>query len=225
LSEQSQPAWGAADPETEKTSVVVADGHPLYRAGVMATINAHPGLEVAGDAGDATTALEAIARLRPDVAVVAMRMPGGGLSVIHGVRERRLPTRVVCLASLAEGADVYAAVGAGARGYVTKDAAGASLIEAILAVARGGTWFSPSAEMSLVSAVHSHGDGESTHLTTREREILELVADGRSNGAIAGELHLSPDTVKSHLRNIFEKLGVTNRTAAVAQALRQSLMG
>jgi two-component system nitrate/nitrite response regulator NarL len=207
-----------------KVSVFVADDHPLYRQAVVAVLDEHPGMEVVGVGADAREAMAAIAELRPDVALLDMKMPGSGIAVVRWIREARLGTHVVFLSGYTGAREVYAAVSAGARGYVTKDAPGPTIHEAILTVARGATWFSPTAEASLVSAVRDRGDAARVYLTDRERQILQLVSEGRSNAEVGGALHLSPETIKSHLRTIFEKLGATDRTSAVAQALRQSLI-
>jgi len=204
--------------------VLVADDHPLYRQAVASAIDLHPGLAVVASATGAHTALAGIEQLRPDVALVDLRMPGDAIAMARTVRGRRLSTRVLFLSEHTGGREVYAAVSAGARGYLAKDAQADEIRQAVLAVARGETRFSSAAEEALVAVIHRQADLIRPHLSDREREILTLAADGRSNAEIAGALHLSPETIKTHLRTVFEKLGVPDRTAAVAWALRSALI-
>jgi two-component system nitrate/nitrite response regulator NarL len=208
----------------QQVRVFVADDHPLYRQALVAVLTQHPQLEVVGEAGDGPRALAAITELHPDVALLDVKMPGSGIAVMRGIREHALPTLVIFVSAYTGAREVHAAVSAGARGYLTKEAAGAAINDAILAVARGETRFSPAAEASLVSAVQANGDTARVHLTERERQILQLVSAGCSNAGVGEALHLSPETIKSHLRSIFEKLHATDRTSAVAQALRHSLI-
>jgi DNA-binding NarL/FixJ family response regulator len=202
----------------------VADDHPLYRQALVGLITEHPQLAVVGDAPDAPAALEGIRALCPDVALLDVRMPGDGVTVMQTLRSEGHSTRVLFVSGYTGARDVYRAVAAGASGYLAKDAGGKAICEAILAVAHGETRFSPSTEVALVAAVHEREEAASVHLSDRERQILQMVAEGGSNAQVGEQLHVSPETVKTHLRSTFEKLGVADRTAAVAVAIRQGLI-
>jgi two-component system, NarL family, nitrate/nitrite response regulator NarL len=203
--------------------VIVADNHPLYRQAVVRAIGDCPPLEVIAEAADAGTAVAKIRDLRPEVAVLDARMPGGdGESVLERIREEELPTRVLILSGYTAAGDIVAAVSRGANGYLAKDVGGEAICEAIRKVARGETALSPEVQAALVAGLRT-GEGL-PRLTDREREVLVKAADGASNVQIAEALHLSPETVKTHLHNVFEKLGTRDRTAAVAQAIRQGLI-
>jgi len=204
--------------------VIVADDHPLYREAVIRAIGDRPRLDVVGEAGDAETAMAKIRTLRPDVAVVDSKMPGDGTSVLDSIRAEELPTRVLMLSGYATSPDVYAAVSRGASGYLAKDVGGEAICDAIEGVARGETTLSAEAQSVLVASLRSRGGEAASPLSPREREILRLASDGSSNAEIARTLHLSAETVKSHLRNSYEKLGAKDRTAAVALAMRRGLI-
>lgn len=208
-----------------RVRVIVADDHPLYRESVVRAVKDRPEFELVGEAADGRTVLEDIRRLEPDVAVLDYKMPElDGLQVLNAVRRDGLPTRVVLLSAFLEGAVVYQAVAAGAAAYLSKDADRARICDAIAAVARGETVLSPEAQAGIATEVRVRGRVERPALTGREHEILVLVADGRAAPEIAGQLHLSPATVKGHLQAIYEKLGVSDRAAAVAEGMRRGLL-
>lgn len=204
--------------------VFIADDHPLYRTALSHLLRERPELEVVGQAADAEQALAGILDVRPDVALLDVKMPGDGVSVSRALRDLGLDTPVLFLSGYTEAEDVYRAVSAGASGYLAKEVGGDVICDALLAVARGETGFCSATEASLVDAVHQHGETARVRLSDRERQILQAVAGGRSNAEIGQQLHISSETVKTHLRSAFEKLGVKDRTAAVAQALRQALI-
>ncbi|MEX2196681.1 MAG: response regulator transcription factor [Thermoleophilaceae bacterium] len=192
----------------------VADDHPLYRGAVVGAIEGCPELELAGTGGDGEEALSDIRRLRPDVALLDVQMPGmDGPEVLRRLVGERSPTRVLLLSGLATAEVASDALGAGARGFLDKQATAQELCAAVAAVARGETVVSP----------RLRTDG-AVSLSPREREVLGLVAEGLSAPAIARRLVLSPHTVKTHVRNLCEKLGVTDRAAAVASAMRRGLL-
>jgi two-component system, NarL family, nitrate/nitrite response regulator NarL len=205
--------------------VFVADDHPLYREGVVRTIKDRPDLELVGESGDGRDALEQIKRLEPDVAVLDVKMPElDGPEVLNAVARDGVPTRVVFLSAYLDSAVVYRAVAAGAAAYLSKEASRQDICDAIAAVARGETILSPEIQGGLASEVRARAVEDRPMLTAREREILAMIAEGHSAPAIAKRLYLSTATVKTHLQHLYEKLGVSDRAAAVAEAMRRGLL-
>jgi two-component system nitrate/nitrite response regulator NarL len=206
--------------------VFVAEDHPVYRDGVVEAISGRPDLELAGSCGDGRAALEQIRDLRPDVALLDLKMPElTGIEVLSALERDGLSTRVVLLSAYHDGALVYEAVAAGAAGYLTKDAGRQAICDALAAAARGETVFSPQLQSALADQVRQRRSTETgPQLTPREREILRLTAEGATARQIAERLFLSPTTVKTHLGNVYEKLGVSDRAAAVAEAMRRGLL-
>jgi two-component system nitrate/nitrite response regulator NarL len=208
-----------------RTRVIVADDHPLYREGVVRAIKERPDLELVGECDDGRAALDDIKRLEPDVAVLDVKMPGlDGTGVLNAVEREGLATRVVFLSAYLDGAFVYSAVAGGAAGYLSKEADRQEICDAIAAVARGETILAAEAQSGIAREVRLRRQEDRPALTAREREILELTAKGRSAPQIAGELFLSTATVKTHLQHLYEKLGVSDRAAAVAEAMRRGLL-
>ncbi|HET8952595.1 MAG TPA: response regulator transcription factor [Solirubrobacteraceae bacterium] len=209
-----------------RVTVVIADDHPLYREGLARAVSSRPDLELVGEAAEGRGALELIRRLTPAVAVLDLHMPGlGGVDVVEAAKRDRLETRVLMLSAAVDSALVYRAVAAGAAGYWSKDADRTIICDAIAAVARGESVLDPSLQAGVFGEIHSREvDDERPVLTEREREILGLVARGLTAPAIGKELYLSPATVKTHLGHLYEKLGVGDRAAAVAEAMRRGLL-
>lgn len=204
--------------------LLVVDDHPVVRDGVVATLSAEPGFEVVGEAGDGPAAVQQAAALEPDVVVLDLRMPGGGgVDAVRAMKARGLAARVLVLTTYDTDSDVVAAIEAGATGYLLKDAPTHDLVAAVRATATGETVLSPTVATRL--ATHVRTPGRSAALTGREREVLVLVARGQSNRAIAAELFVSEATVKTHLVHVYEKLGVTDRAAAVATAYQRGILG
>jgi two-component system, NarL family, nitrate/nitrite response regulator NarL len=207
------------------TTVVVADDHPLYREGLANALVRRGEFELLGEYGDGKDALDEIERLAPDVAVVDLRLPGlDGLSVARELTAAQSTTRVLVLSASTESADVYAALQAGAHGYVAKDADRDRICDAVAAVAAGETVLPPELHAGLASQIRGQRSADHDLLSPREHTVLELTAQGRSAREIGAELYLSPATVKSHLQNIYGKLGVSDRAAAVAEAMRRELL-
>jgi two-component system nitrate/nitrite response regulator NarL len=208
--------------------VLLADDHPLYQDGVAAAIRRRPDFELVGCASTGREALEGIRTLEPDVALVDVRMPDlTGIDLVKAVRRDELPTRVILLSAAIEPALVHTAVAAGARGYLVKEAGRDEICETVAAVAHGSeTILSPAVQQALVTGVMLHADAAPDRpvLSAREREVLALMADGLTAGGIASTLVLGEATVKTHQRNIYEKLGVRDRAAAVATAMRLRLL-
>ena len=201
------------------------DGQPLFRDAVARAISERPELELVGEAADGRSALAAIGAEHPDVAVIDGTLDGlTGKQVLHAVSRDGLCTRVVLIAERPPPREVYAALVDGAAGYLTKDADARELCDAITAVARGRTVLAPELQAGVAAEIRLRADRDRPLMTGRERETLKLTAEGLSAPAIARRLHLSPATVKTHLQHIYEKLGVSDRAAAVAEAMRRGLL-
>jgi two-component system, NarL family, nitrate/nitrite response regulator NarL len=209
----------------ERTRVYVADDHPLYREGVVRAIKERPEFELVGSSGDGRKALEDIRDLQPQVAVLDLRMPGlDALAVTKAIERDGLETRVLLLSASTDTPIVYEAVRAGAYSYVSKDAGRREICDAVAGVARGDTVLSREMQSELVAHVRGRREDDRPVLTPREQEILRYLADGSSAPQIAAELYLSTTTVKTHLANLYGKLGVSDRAAAVAEAMRRGLL-
>ena len=211
--------------DSRRVSVIVADDHPLYRESIVRAVRERPEFELVGEAADGRAALEEIKRLDPDVAVLDLKMPElDGLQVLNALQRDGARTRVVLLSAFLDGAVVFQAVAAGAAAYLSKDAQRSEVCAAIAAVARGETVLAPAAQAGIAAEVRSRGHAARPTLTPREQEILVHVADGQTAPEIARLLFLSPATVKGHLQAIYEKLGVSDRAAAVAEGMRRGLL-
>jgi two-component system, NarL family, nitrate/nitrite response regulator NarL len=206
--------------------VLAADDQPLYRDAVARAIRSRPELELVAAACDGREALAAIDSARPDVAVIGASGLGGlsGRQVLNAVARDGLGTRVVMIAARPDAEQVYSALAEGAAGYLTKDADARELCDAITAVARGGTVLSPDLQACVADEIRHRTPRERPLMSPRERETLALIARGLSAPQIAGALQLSTATVKTHLQHIYEKLGVSERAAAVAEAMRRGLL-
>jgi DNA-binding NarL/FixJ family response regulator len=201
--------------------VMLVDDHPIVREGLRSLLDAEPDIEVVGECGDADTAAATAAATRPDLVLMDLRMPGrDGVAATADVLAA-CPTRVVVLTTYDHDGDVLRAVEAGASGYLLKDTPRAGLVEAVRAAARGETVLAPAAAATLAGAVRRPPP---PGLTPREHEVLRGVARGLSNPGIARELRIGEATVKSHLLRVFEKLQVTDRTAAVTVAIARGIL-
>lgn len=208
-----------------RVRVLAADDQPLYRDALARAIGGRPELELVGEAGDGRAALHAISAESPDVALIGSTLGGlSGEQVLNAVDRDGLSTRVVMLAARPEPHQVYAALAGGAAGYLTKDADARELCDAITAVARGCTVVAPELQAGVAEEIRLRTPRERPLMSTRERETLALIAEGLSAPAIARALHVSTATVKTHLQHIYEKLGVSERAAAVAEAMRRGLL-
>jgi DNA-binding NarL/FixJ family response regulator len=206
--------------------VFLADDHPVVREGLRTFLDSRDGIEVVGDAANGETAVAAVERLRPDVVLMDLVMPGlGGVAAIRGIRERAPETRVVVLTSFASDDQVIPAVQAGAAGYLLKDVEPSGLEAAIRLVHEGEALLDPQIAgrvMEEVARPSPSSDVES--LTPREREVLRLLARGLSNRELADTLVVSEKTVKTHVSSILMKLGVHDRTQAALLAVREGLV-
>jgi two-component system, NarL family, nitrate/nitrite response regulator NarL len=214
---------GAATPE--KVSVVVGDDHPLFREGVVRALALSGSVNVVGEADDGTQALELIKEHRPDVALLDFRMPGmDGAQVAAAVRSNELPTRVLLLSAHDESAIVYQALQQGAAGFLLKDSTRTEIVKAVLDCASGRDVVAPSLAGGLAAQIRQRAEPTAPVLSAREREVLNGISRGQSIPAIAVELFVAPSTIKTHVQRLYEKLGVSDRAAAVAEAMRQGLL-
>jgi len=201
----------------DSVRVVVVDDHDLLREGVGSVIASHADLDVVGEARSGESAIETVAELQPDVVVMDIVMPGmGGVVAIRRLRAAHPSLGIVALSSYTDGAQVRAAIDAGATGYLIKSVDGESLARAVRSAAEGTATFSPEITLALIG-------GETTaqvsSLTARELDIADRVAAGRTNAEIAEELVISVFTVKNHVSSILMKLDVRTRTEAAAVLL------
>jgi two-component system, NarL family, nitrate/nitrite response regulator NarL len=211
--------------ESQRTTVLVADDHPLYREAVVRAVRARPEFELVGEAGDGREALERIRAVAPDVAVLDVEMPAlRGLEIVEALRRDAIPTRVVLLSAHLESETVYRAVAAGVAAYLSKAAPGERICDAIAAVARGEVILPAEVQAGLASEIRLRSERVRPALSPREQEVLALIAEGLSAPAVARELQLSTATIKTHLKTLYEKLGVGDRAAAVAEAMRRGLL-
>jgi DNA-binding NarL/FixJ family response regulator len=200
--------------------VLAVDDHPLVRAGLRAMLAAAAGIEVVAEASSAAEAVVAARAHEPDVVLVDLRMPGGdGAHATELVLAERPGCRVVILTTFDNEADIVRAVGAGASGYVLKDATREELVRAVCAAADGKTTLAPSVAAKLVTRMRSPA-----RLSQREIEVLALVRVGRSNAEIGRMPLISEATVKTRLARAFGKLGVGDRTAAVTTAIQRGIL-
>lgn len=211
---------------SKRTTVLVADDHPLFRSGVVTLIRADPSFELAGECDDGRAALDEIRRTKPAVVVLDLRLPGiDGFAVLDAIQRERLPTSAVIVSASEDSATVYRAIALGASAYVSKTAAAGAVHDAIAAVARGETVIPAELQAGLASEIRIRREHvDRPLLTQRELEILRLAADGASNAEIAARLQVSGTTVKTHLAHVYEKLEVSDRAGAVARALRRGLL-
>lgn len=210
----------------KRTRVVIADDHPVYREGLSREWSGSERIEVIGACGDGISALELILREGPDVAILDLRLPEmDGLTVLEKLRAQGCRTGVLILTAYVDSTTVYRAFSLGSRGFMEKVASFAEIAEAVLTIASGRIVMTAAAQDIIADELRER-DSRVTRptLTTREIEILRLAAEGNSSQQIASQLHITVATVKSHLQHTYEKLGVQDRAAAVAQALRGGIL-
>ncbi|HEV2343714.1 MAG TPA: response regulator transcription factor [Actinocrinis sp.] len=222
-------AGATGSPGTSRTSgkisVLIADDHPMVRQGLRVFLEVQPDIEVVGEAGDGAEAARLAQELRPDVVLLDLVMPGtDGVAAIELMAEAAVESRVLIVTSFGEQRTVVPAIRAGARGYVSKEVEPSALAAAIRAVAVGHVLLSQDVAAALLTADKGRaaGNGADPQLTAREREVLDLIARGRSNREIARALTLSEKTVKTHVSSVLMKLGVADRTQAALWAVRHA---
>jgi len=206
--------------------ILIADDHAIVREGQRALIETEPGMEVVGEAVDGVEAVEMARTTRPDVVLLDLQMPRmGGVEAIQEIKAHDAEARILVLTSFAEDEKVYAAIKAGALGYLLKDASPQEILAAIREVHRGEPSMPPIIAHKLMSELQRTSNLPPTEdpLTERELEILKLVAQGLPNLEIAERLVISERTVRTHVSNILSKLHLANRTQAALYALREGL--
>jgi len=211
--------------EGDAIRVLIVDDHPIVRQGLSTYLSSRPGIEVVGEAADGDEAVEEAARLGPDVVLLDLVMPrGGGLDAIRLLRAAGDRPRVIVLTSFSGDDHVVDAVRAGAAGYLLKDVPPADLEAAIRVIHQGGVMLDPSVVGSVMAEVaRADAPPGVDELTARERQVLSLLAQGRSNRELAAELYVSEKTVKTHVSSILSKLRLTDRTQAAIFAVRHGL--
>jgi len=211
----------------EMLTVLVVDDHPIYRKGLRALLGGEPALRLVGEAASGVEAVRLAADLRPDIILMDLQMPGGdGLTAIRQIVAARPESRILVVTMFEDDDSVFAAMRAGARGYVLKDLDDVEIIRAILAVGHGEAIFSPAIATRMVIFFAARPTGATTafpELTESERAVLRLMAQGVNNQAIAQRLGLSPKTVRNYVSNIFGKLQVADRAQAIVLAREAGL--
>jgi len=206
----------------ERIKILMADDHPVVRAGIRGMLETQPEFQVVSEAENGREAFEQIAKFNPDVVLMDLRMPEmDGVEAIGKIKEKYPDINVLVLTTYDTDADIVRAVEAGATGYLLKDAPREELFRAVRATAKGETVLAPVVAARLMGKVRDHGDQA---LSAREIDVLLLVARGASNQDVAEKLHVSTATVKSHLIQIYQKLGVSDRTAAVTTAIERGII-
>jgi DNA-binding NarL/FixJ family response regulator len=201
--------------------VFLLDDHELVRRGVRELLESEQDMEVVGEAGTAEEALSRIPPTQPDVAVLDMRLPDGdGIEVCRDIRAKRPEIACIILTSFADDDAVYAAIMAGAAGYVLKQVRGAELVEGIRHVARGESLLDPAVTTRVLERLRNQPEDELAGLTEQERRILDLIAEGLTNRQIGERLFLAEKTVKNYVSNLLAKLGMSRRTEAAVYAAR-----
>ena len=207
--------------ETPEITVLLADDHEVVREGLRLALLRSSHIRVVGEAPDGETAVSLTERRLPDVVVMDLRMPGmDGIEATEEIMRRVPDAKVLIFTAYSERALLQRGLESGARGYILKEAPHETLLRAIEKVAAGETFVDP----ALMSALTQARGGNTDVLTAREREILQLLADGMSNADVAAQLFISQETVKSHVRHILTKLEADTRTQAVAIALRDAMI-
>jgi DNA-binding NarL/FixJ family response regulator len=216
-----------SDPDIGRIRILVADDHPVYRDGLRALAARSPDLELVGEAANGTDAVAMADQTLPDVILMDLRMPGmTGIEATRAILDRRPDTRILILTMSEDDDSLFAAMRAGARGYLPKDADSEELIRAIRAAALGEVIFGASIASRLqafFAPSRARAADPFPELTEREDEVLELIAQGRSNHDIAARLQISDKTVRNHVANVFNKLRVADRAQAIVRAREAGL--
>jgi two-component system response regulator NreC len=212
-----------------KIKVVVADDHTILRQGIKALLDNQKGIEVVGEAKDGREAIKTIEELLPDVILMDIAMPGlNGLEATRRIKKKFPKVKVVVLTMHANEEYIFQILNAGADGYLVKETAFQDLISAINAVHKGEAFMSPSISKKVMTDYIQRAQGEEKvdfdTLTTREREILQLVAEGNSNKKIAEALFISPKTVETHRAHIMDKLNIHDRAGLIKYAIRKGMI-
>lgn len=210
----------------EKIHVLIVDDHDIVREGQLALINTEPGMEVIGEAKNGIEAIKLADTLQPDVILMDLLMPEkDGIEASEEIKKRNPEARILVLTSFADDKMVFAAIKAGAQGYLMKDSTPQTILKAIREVYNGETSMSPGIAQKLIHEIQRKSDSPPTEepLTAREMEVLKLIANGLSNREIAEKLVISEPTARTHVTNILGKLHLANRTQAALYALKEGL--
>ena len=208
---------------SDPLKLIVVDDHPLYRSGVIRTLEESAAFAVVGEGASGQEAIDLCARLGPDVALLDISMPGGGIDAAREIATRHETIRIIMLTASEHDDDILAALSAGARGYVVKGVGAAELLSAIAAIANGETYVSPTLAARLLVAMNAPRPQEVTaspfdSLTAREEQILKQVSGGLSNKEVGRKLGLQEKTVKQYMTTILQKLQARNRVEAAVKA-------
>ncbi len=225
-------AWDEDGPASDDIRVMICDDHALFRRGLIMVLEAEDDIEVVAEAEDGEDALEKAVEFVPDVVLMDVRMPGvDGIEATRRIAEKVPTAKILMLTVSDEEEDLYEAIKAGATGYLLKEVSIEEVAPAARAVVAGQSLISPSMASKLLgefSNLAKRAEERSSvptpRLTERELEVLRLVAQGKSNREIAGDLYISENTVKNHVRNILEKLHLHTRMEAVMYAVREKLL-
>ncbi|WP_313920289.1 response regulator transcription factor [Tahibacter sp.] len=209
---------------SDRIAVILIDDHAVVREGLRAVLEEEDDLDVVADFANARDAIAAVAALRPRVAVLDLKMPAGDpVQNIRGLRAAWPSLEILVFTSFAEDSVVREVLAAGATGYLLKDALSGDLAAAVRQVAGGVPWLDATVQRQLVARLRAPA-GEDIALTAREHSVLQLIAQGLSNKAIARELSLTEGTVKGYVSQILQKMGITDRTQAAMHAVRKGLV-
>ena len=208
---------------TDPIRVVVVDDHPMFRAGVVASLGADPGVAVLAEGSSAADALRLAEQHAPDICLVDIAMPGGGLNAAREITSALPATRVVMLTVSEDEDDLLAAMKAGASGYVLKGAAASELLDVLRKVHAGDVYVAPDLAWGLLREMSRPRSAPLDELSAREREVLELVAAGLSNQEIGDRLGLAEKTIKHYMTSILGKLRVRSRVEAALLAYREGM--
>lgn len=208
-----------SSPPGKTIRLLVVDDHPPMRYGLVALVRSQPDMEVVAEASDGEEAVEVYDDVKPDVVLMDLRMPGmGGVEAIIAIRQNHPEARVIVLSTYDMDEDIHRAIQSGAKSYLLKDTSTEEVADTIREVYRGGT----SLPSQVAERLSQRQQRQS--LTERERDVLAALIKGRSNKEISASLHISEDTVKSHLKTLFAKLQVRDRTEAAVAAIRHGIV-
>ncbi len=215
---------------SDRIQIVIVDDHPLFREGLIQTLKAEPDIEIVGEAGTAAEAVRLAGELLPDVVLLDITIPGGGLDAACTIAATSPVIKIIMLTASEAEEDVVAALKSGARGYILKGVSGRELVKIVRDVYAGEAYVTPALAASLLSEIDSDQKRQPAadprdDLTERERQILERVAAGMSNREIGQQLFLSEKTVKHYMTNILQKLHVRNRVEAALVAQKMGAGG
>ena len=220
------------EPARERLRVLIADDHALFRRGLEMVLDNEPDIEVVGEAHDGDQAVDRASELMPDVVLMDVRMPRrSGIEATQKIKEQLPHVKILVLTNSDEEADLYDSIKAGASGYLLKEISSEEVADSIRSVMQGHSRISPAMASKLLTEFQAMTKREDDRqplapprLTDRELEVLSLVAQGKGNRDIAGDLFISENTVKNHIRNILEKLQLHSRMEAVIYAVREKLL-